>query len=282
MAGRVRRVGATTAGQRRRPRSAVLGACRGAPDPARRLAGRPGTGVGGGARAGPGGCPQARRRRPLRPPRRWSGGPGGGQRPRRRRPSRRVPATRRPRSVVGGLGAEVALSGGGPRGRRRATAGGSRPARAPCPGRRILRVRRRPAVPGARAGRSAGGPAHRRGPHRRGGRTPPRRRGGRGPDPPRARRPRPRPRARARGHGPAQPHPGEGPARRGGGVGAQHPQVGPRAVPRRPTRWSTPSWSGARTSGSRRPTATAGWTSTSAPTGGCAAAGPRATARPAG
>ena len=100
--------------------------------------------------------------------------------------------------------------------------------------------------------------------------------------PPRARRPRPPARPRARVHRPAQPGAGQGAARGGRRRRAEHPQVGARAVPRRPPRSSTPSWTGGATSGSRRPTATGGSTPTSAPTTACAATGPPATAPRAG
>ena len=235
------------------------------------------------ARAGPGRRPQARRRRPLRPHRRRPGRRGGGGRPGRRRPPRRLPATGRPRPVVGRLGAEVPRSVAAAltelAARQEQAAPRARPAGRR---RRILRVRRCGALPRARARRPAGRPPGGRGAHRRLGRpTPGRREGGRA-DPPRARRPGPRPRPGSRGDRPAQPRPGAGPARRGRRLGAEHPQVRAGAVPPGATRSWTPSSTGARTSGSRRRTATAGSTSTSARTDGSAAAGPPATAPPAG
>ena len=68
----------------------------------------------------------------------------------------------------------------------------------------------------------------------------------------------------------------------GSGSTCPTPGRGGSSGTRASTRWSTRCWPGARPSGSRRRTATAGSTGTSAPTGGCAAGGPAATAEPAG
>ena len=73
---------------------------------------------------------------------------------------------------------------------------------------------------------------------------------------------------------PAQPGPGPHPARPDRRGRAGHPGLAAARAAGRPSAGRRAAASGGRPNGSRRPTATPGWTSTSAPTAGCAARGP--------
>ena len=119
--------------------------------------------------------------------------------------------------------------------------------------------------------RAAAGPRRRRAADRGTGRPATRRRRGRGSGPRQPGRRGPRPGARGRGRRPAQPGPGSGPARPGRHRRARHPVLAAGAVPRHPPAGRRRCSTGARPSGSPRPTATAGWTATSGRTAGCAA-----------
>ena len=148
---------------------------------------------------------------------------------------------------------------------------------------RALRVDRRAAVRRAGGRRAADGPRRGRADHRRLRRAAAARRGRGRRAAGRARRRGAAPRAR-RGsrRRPAQPGPGEVAAAPRRHRGARHPGLAARGRCATRTRSSTRCWRGARPSGSRPRTATAGSTSTSAPTGGCAASGRLATAPPGG
>ena len=271
------------AGGRRRPGRSELGRGGRAPAAGRRLAGRPGP-------------VWARLARPRPPPTLPAAGPGRPVQPGRRRPR---PGRRRcgadghlqPEWVDGGWASRAGPAG--PLGRRSLAEVADRRQRP------RLAVGERStgpmaastaraesaaellcaelAVDGLPVDRDRGGGGHRR------LRRPP------------AARPRPRPTDAARPRAtrevlrhapdgqplrPAQPGPGE--------VAAAHasasrcPTPGPGGWRRcaTPTRSSTPCWRGARPSGWRPPTATAGSTSTSAPTAGSGASGPAPTAPP--
>ena len=270
----------SAARRRGRHGRAVLGRRGGPPAPARRVEGDP-RGCWAARTAWTRTVRRAGRGRPVRPPRRRLGRRRGRGRPGRRVRPDGSPAPRRPRPVLGHLGEPVPGRGRGPdrAGRPPGTARCGTSDRGPWPPH--TPSRRRPCcasssnVTGCRW--TAGPPRSSSPPPPARARTTRRTPSGSAASATRASSSRPR----SGVHRPAKPGAGARAARRGGRRGAEHPQVGARAVPQR-TRWSTRCSTGGGTSGSRRPTGTGGSTRTSAPTTVCAAAGRPATALPAG